>query len=115
VFVVRTQRNAWIHAIASAIVVFLCFWLRLPARDWALIVLAIGMVWTSEFLNTALEAWSTSPALSSTTWRGRQGCRGSGGLDCCSQLGYHRLSDHGTAALAAPAPVVRLAVSGNIG
>ena len=55
-FVVRTQRNAWIHAIASAMVVFLCFWLHLPARDWALIVLAIGMVWTSEFLNTALEA-----------------------------------------------------------
>jgi diacylglycerol kinase (ATP) len=34
----------------------LAFWLRLSARDWAVIVLAIGMVWTSEFLNTALEA-----------------------------------------------------------
>ena len=55
-FVIRTQRNAWIHAVASAIVVILAFWLRLSARDWAVIVLAIGMVWTSEFLNTALEA-----------------------------------------------------------
>ena len=55
-FVIRTQRNAWIHAVASAMVVLLAFWLRLSARDWAVIVLAIGMVWTSEFLNTALEA-----------------------------------------------------------
>ena len=55
-FVIRTQRNAWIHAVASAMVVMLAFWLRLSARDWAVIVLAIGMVWTSEFLNTALEA-----------------------------------------------------------
>ncbi len=55
-YVIRTQRNAWIHALASGLVVFLGFWLQLAPRDWALIVLAIGMVWTSEFLNTALEA-----------------------------------------------------------
>jgi diacylglycerol kinase (ATP) len=55
-FVIRTQRNAWIHAVASGMVVILGFWLRLSSRDWAMIVLAIGMVWTSEFLNTALEA-----------------------------------------------------------
>ena len=55
-YVIRTQRNAWIHAVTSAVVVILAFWLRLSARDWAVIVLAIGMVWTSEFLNTALEA-----------------------------------------------------------
>lgn len=55
-YVIRTQRNAWIHAVTSVVVVILAFWLRLSARDWAVIVLAIGMVWTSEFLNTALEA-----------------------------------------------------------
>jgi len=55
-YVIRTQRNAWIHAVASALVVVLGLWLRLSARDWAVIVLAIGLVWTSEFLNTALEA-----------------------------------------------------------
>jgi diacylglycerol kinase len=55
-YVIRTQRNAWIHAVTSAVVVIMAFWLRLSARDWAVIVLAIGMVWTSEFLNTALEA-----------------------------------------------------------
>jgi diacylglycerol kinase len=55
-FVIRTQRNAWIHAVISLIVVSLCAWLRLEARDWAVIVIAIAMVWTAEFLNTALEA-----------------------------------------------------------
>jgi diacylglycerol kinase len=54
-YVIRTQRNAWIHAVTSAVVVILAFWLRLSTRDWAVIVLAIGLVWTSEFLNTALE------------------------------------------------------------
>jgi diacylglycerol kinase len=54
--VIRTQRNAWIHAVVSVIVVGLCFWLRLPLRDWAMIVIAITVVWTAEFLNTALEA-----------------------------------------------------------
>lgn len=55
-FVIRTQRNAWIHAIISVLVVVLGQWLALPPRDWAVIVVAIAMVWTAEFLNTALEA-----------------------------------------------------------
>lgn len=55
-YVVRTQRNAWIHAVVSLIVVLLSMWLRLPRRDWAIIILAISMVWTAEFINTALEA-----------------------------------------------------------
>lgn len=55
-YVIRTQRNAWIHAIISILVIILCFFLNLPARDWAVIILTIAMVWISEFLNTALEA-----------------------------------------------------------
>ena len=55
-FVIRTQRNAWIHAMVSIVVVLLSFWLRLPARDWAVVFVAIAMVWTAEFINTALEA-----------------------------------------------------------
>ena len=55
-FVVRTQRNAWIHALATVAVLVLGGWLRLPARDWAVIILAVALVWTAEFLNTALEA-----------------------------------------------------------
>ena len=55
-FVIRTQKNAWIHAIVSIIVIFLGLWLSLSAGDWAVIIIAIAMVWTAEFLNTALEA-----------------------------------------------------------
>lgn len=55
-FVIRTQRNAWIHAIVSIAVIIVSFWLGLSAHDWAVIVLAIALVWTAEFLNTALEA-----------------------------------------------------------
>jgi diacylglycerol kinase len=55
-YVIRSQRNAWIHALINVCVVILGLWLRLPGRDWAVIVLAIALVWTAEFINTALEA-----------------------------------------------------------
>ena len=55
-FVIRTQRNAWIHTLVSIAVVIISFWLKLSAQDWAVIVVAIAMVWTAEFINTALEA-----------------------------------------------------------
>jgi diacylglycerol kinase (ATP) len=55
-FVIRSQQNAWIHAIVSLVVVVMGFWLSLSPRDWAVIILAIAMVWAAEFFNTALEA-----------------------------------------------------------
>lgn len=53
--VIRTQQNAWIHALATGGVVILGFWLELPLQSWAMLVLTIAMVWTAEFINTALE------------------------------------------------------------
>jgi diacylglycerol kinase len=55
-FVIRTQRNAWIHMVVSVAVIIMSFILRINATGWALILLAIAMVWIAEFLNTALEA-----------------------------------------------------------
>jgi len=55
-FVIRTQRNAWIHAVISVAVIIIAAWLHLSPRDWAGIIIAIAMVWTAEFINTALEA-----------------------------------------------------------
>jgi diacylglycerol kinase len=55
-YVIRTQRNAWIHAIVTTIVVVMAAWLRLPLRDWAVLLVTITLVWTAEFINTALEA-----------------------------------------------------------
>ncbi len=55
-YVLRTQRNAWIHAVIATIVFLLSLWLRLDAREWSIIVLTTAMVFTAEFLNTAIEA-----------------------------------------------------------
>lgn len=55
-YVLRTQQNAWVHALAAAMVCVLGLWLGLPARDWAVIVLTIAMVFAAEFVNTAIEA-----------------------------------------------------------
>jgi diacylglycerol kinase (ATP) len=55
-YVIRTQRNAWIHALISIAVMILGLWLSLPLRDWAFIIIAFAFVWIAEFLNTALEA-----------------------------------------------------------
>jgi len=54
--VIRTQKNAWIHAIVSTAVIIVGLWLGIPARDWAVLLLTISMVWAAEFFNTALEA-----------------------------------------------------------
>lgn len=55
-YVLRTQRNAWIHTLATIAVLLMSAWLRLPVCDWAIILLAITLVWMAEFINTALEA-----------------------------------------------------------
>ena len=54
--VLRTQQNAWIHAIISTAVIIMALWLRLPARDLAVLLVTIAMVWAAEFFNTAIEA-----------------------------------------------------------
>ncbi len=54
--VLRTQQNIWIHTAIATVVFFLALWLRLPARDWAVLVLTSAMVFAAEFLNTAIEA-----------------------------------------------------------
>jgi diacylglycerol kinase (ATP) len=55
-YVIRTQRNAWIHALVSILVVGLSIWLRLTITEWLFILIAMAFVWTAEFINTALEA-----------------------------------------------------------
>ncbi len=54
-FVICTQPNAWLHLLVTVAVILLGCWLRLPVRDWALIVLTMGLVWAAEFFNTAIE------------------------------------------------------------
>ena len=54
--VIRTQRNAWIHATVSISVVAISAWLGISRMEWVAIIAAIALVWIAEFLNTALEA-----------------------------------------------------------
>ena len=54
--VLQTQHNAWIHSVVATVVIVLGIWLGLPPRDWAVLVLAIAMVFTAEFINTSIEA-----------------------------------------------------------
>lgn len=55
-FVLRTQQNAWIHSFIAIAVIIVGLWLGLPVRDWAVLILTIAMVFTAEFINTAIEA-----------------------------------------------------------
>lgn len=51
----RTQHNAWVHAVATVVVVLLGFVLQISPGEWAVLVLAITSVLVAEGFNTALE------------------------------------------------------------
>lgn len=51
----RSQHNAWLHAIASITVLIFGMLCHLKARGFCWLVIAIMAVWTAEALNTALE------------------------------------------------------------
>ena len=51
----RSQHNAWIHAVATVAVVGLGLTFRVTAAQWSVLILAMMAVWTAEALNTALE------------------------------------------------------------
>jgi diacylglycerol kinase (ATP) len=53
--VLRTQHNAWLHAIATGVVLVAGFVVGLSRLEWCAIVLAMMAVWTAEALNTAIE------------------------------------------------------------
>lgn len=55
VWALRTQRNLQVHAIATVVVGCLGFWLQLAGWEWCVVMLAVGMVWAAELLNTAIE------------------------------------------------------------
>ena len=56
VTLVKTQWNARVHLAATVMVCALGFWLQITAGEWCAVVLAIGLVWAAEAVNTAVEA-----------------------------------------------------------
>jgi undecaprenol kinase len=64
-YLIRTQRSAQIELAIGLAVLALATWLRIPALEWAVLVLTIALVLAMEALNTAIELAVTlaSPAL----------------------------------------------------
>ena len=54
-YVLRTQRNLWLHVIIALTVFGVSAWLGLGVFQWAVIVLTTAMVLAAEFFNTAIE------------------------------------------------------------
>lgn len=52
----RTQANARWHLAASMLVLAAGVWIELSGLQWALLALAMGLVWSAEAFNSALEA-----------------------------------------------------------
>ncbi len=52
---IRSQHNAWLHALATAIVIALGGLFQISRNDWCWLVLTLVAVWTAEAMNTALE------------------------------------------------------------
>ena len=51
----KSQKNAWVHAFATIAVVIAGFVFGISTSEWCLLVLAIIAVWMAEALNTAIE------------------------------------------------------------
>ena len=51
----RTQVHAWVHLVATVVVVTAGVICSVTTIEWALLALTIGLVWTAEALNTAIE------------------------------------------------------------
>jgi len=55
-YAIRTQQNAWIHALASVAAIIVGLWVGIRPLEWAALILAISIVWVAEFFNTAIES-----------------------------------------------------------
>ena len=52
---IRGQHNAWIHLVATILVISLGFYFSVSTMAWTALVLAISIVWLAEGMNTAIE------------------------------------------------------------
>ncbi|MBY0088370.1 diacylglycerol kinase family protein [Brevibacillus sp. M2.1A] len=55
-YTVRTQRNMQIHVAAAILVLAAAWWLQIPRSDVLLVLFSIGLVFSLELVNTAIEA-----------------------------------------------------------
>lgn len=55
ILMLKSQHNAWLHGIATVLVLLAGCLFRISAGEWCWLVLAVMAVWSAEALNTALE------------------------------------------------------------
>jgi len=51
----KKEHNSWIHATAVVVVVAAGFFFKINTIEWILVTFAIGMVFTTEVINTSIE------------------------------------------------------------
>ncbi len=54
-YVMRTQRNARVHALAACLAIAAGVLLRVTAVEWAVLCVTIGVVFSAEMVNTVAE------------------------------------------------------------
>jgi len=52
---IRSQKNARIHLVATIIIAILGITVKLDRMEWCVIIMAAGLVWFAEAMNTAFE------------------------------------------------------------
>lgn len=55
-YMLRWQKNTRLMSVATLLVVLLALWLGISRLEWAILILAIVIVWLTEFLNAGIEA-----------------------------------------------------------
>jgi len=51
----KSEVHARIHLVATVVVIALGWWFEISRGEWIAVVLATGLVWVAEALNTAIE------------------------------------------------------------
>ena len=54
-FMLKTQHNAWLHGLATLLVIALALYFKVSESDWRWLIVSMAMVWVAETLNTAVE------------------------------------------------------------
>lgn len=52
---ISIEHNAWIHALATVVVIGLSCWFRITTVEFLFIIISIVLVWIAEAFNTVLE------------------------------------------------------------
>lgn len=52
---VRNENNAQFHFLSTVLVIITGFYLKLSPPEWSVIIILIGLVWSAEAFNSAIE------------------------------------------------------------